>query len=96
MLSLTIYLTLLAQGIKRQPGPVSNRSILLILMYNCNGLGDPKKLKRLLIKQDGMVNNSFLFKIHIVNTKYLEMIWKHNFLSNCVKTNSVGVTVEAA
>jgi hypothetical protein len=50
MLSLTIYLTLLVQGIERQPGPVSKRSTLSILMYNCNGLGDPKKLKRLLLK----------------------------------------------
>jgi exonuclease III len=35
----------------------------------------------------------FLQETHIVDTKYLEMIWKHGFLSNCVKTNSAGVII---
>jgi hypothetical protein len=88
MLSLTIYLTLLAQGIERQLGPMSKGSTLSILTYNCNGLGDPKKLKRLLLKLNVLVNKGcivFLQETHIVDTKYLEMIWKHSFLSNCVK-----------
>jgi hypothetical protein len=96
MLSLMIYLTLLAQGIERQPGPVSKRSTLSILTYNCNGLGDPKKLKRLLLKLNVLVNKGcivFLQETHIVDTKYLEMIWKHSFLSNCIKTNSAGVII---
>jgi hypothetical protein len=42
MLSLTIYLTLLAQGVESQPGPKDKRSTLSILTSNCNGLGDPK------------------------------------------------------
>jgi exonuclease III/ribosome-associated translation inhibitor RaiA len=69
---------------------------LSILTYNCNGLGDPKKLKRLLLKLNVLVNKGcivFLQETHIVDTKYLEMIWKHNFLSNCVKTNSAGVII---
>jgi exonuclease III len=96
MLSLTIYLTLLVQGIEHQPGPVSNKSTLSILTYNCNGLGDPKKLKRLLLKLNIFVNKGcivFLQETHIVDTKYLEMIWKHSFLSNCIKTNSAGVII---
>ncbi len=28
-----------------------------------------------------------------MNTKYLEMIWKQNFLSNCVRTNLAGVII---
>jgi 16S rRNA U516 pseudouridylate synthase RsuA-like enzyme len=62
----------------------------------CNGLGDPKKLKRLLLKVNVLVNNGcivFLQETNIVDTKYLEMIWKHSFLSNCVKTNSAGVII---
>jgi exonuclease III len=71
-------------------------STLSILTYNCNGLGDPKKLKRLLIKLNVLVNKGcivFLQETHIVDSKYLEMIWKHGFLSNCVKTNSAGVII---
>jgi exonuclease III len=66
------------------------------MTYNCNGLGDPKKLKRLLLKVNVLVNKGcivFLQETHIVDTKYLEMIWKHGFLSNCVKTNSAGVII---
>jgi exonuclease III len=65
-------------------------------MYNSNGLDDQKKLNRLLIKLNVLVNNScivFLQEMHIVDTNYLEMIWKHSFLSNCVKTNSAGVII---
>ena len=35
----------------------------------------------------------FLQETHIVNTEYLELIWKHNVLSNCVRTNSAGVII---
>jgi exonuclease III len=66
------------------------------MTYNCNGLGDPKKLNRLLLKVNVLVNKCcivFLQETHIVDTKYLEMIWKHSFLSNCVKTNSAGVII---
>jgi hypothetical protein len=55
-----------------------------------------KKLKRLLLKLSGMVGRGcivFLQETHIVNTEYLEMIWKHNVLSNCVRTNSAGVII---
>ncbi len=71
MLYLTIYLTLLEQGIKHQPGPASKRSTLSILTYNCNGFGDPKKLKRLLLKLNVLVNKScivFLQEMHIIDT----------------------------
>jgi hypothetical protein len=96
MLYLTIYMTPLAQGIKRQSGPVSKRSTLLVLMCDCNGHGDPKKHKRVLIKLDGMVNKGciiFLQETHIVSNKYLEMIWNHTFMSNCLKINSARVII---
>jgi hypothetical protein len=69
---------------------------LSIPTYNCNGLGDPKKLKRLLLKLNVFVKKGcivFLQETHIVDTKYLKMIWKHSFLSNCVKNNSAGVII---
>jgi hypothetical protein len=93
IVSLTIYLTLLMQGIERQPGTKANLSILT---YNCNGLGDQKKLKRLLMKAGKIVEGGgiiLLLETHLVNTSYLEMFWKQDFLSNCVRTNSEGVTI---
>ncbi len=97
MLSLTIYLTLLRENVESNPGPPRAKTpSLSILTYNCNGLGDRKKLKRLLTKLNPMVEKNcivYLQETHVVNTEYLEMIWKHNFLSNCVKTNSAGVII---
>jgi exonuclease III len=95
MVSVTIYLALLAQGIERQPGP-KNGANLSILTYNCNGLGNQKKLKRLLMKAGKMVDGGsivLLQETHLVNTSYLEMFWKQGFLSNCVKSNSAGVAI---
>jgi hypothetical protein len=50
MLSLTIYLELLKQSVEANPGMVNgrNQATLSILTYNCNGLGDKKKLRRIL------------------------------------------------
>jgi exonuclease III len=35
----------------------------------------------------------FLQETHIVDNKQLELIWKHNILSNCIRTNSAGVII---
>jgi hypothetical protein len=84
MLSLTIYLTLMCQNVKSNPGPPKDDTTTLsILTYNGNGLVDPKKLMKLLLKLNVLVNKGYIVfcqKMHIVDTKYLEMIWKHSFL----------------
>ena len=65
-------------------------------IFGVNNMCLLKKLKRLLLKVNVLVNKGcivFLQETHIVDTKYLEMTWKHGFLSNCVKTNSAGVII---
>jgi exonuclease III len=67
-----------------------------ILTFNTNGLGDKKKLKRLLKKVDPLVTRGgvvLLQETHVVNTDYLGSIWKNKFSSNCVSTNSAGVLI---
>ncbi len=95
MISLTIYLTLIMQNVESNPGMKSNtRNATSIMTYNCNGLRDRNKLKRLIIKLGPFVKNGgivLLQETHITDTKYLSMIWKEKFESNCVKTNSAGV-----
>jgi len=96
ILSLTIYLTLLKEGIEHQPGPPNSKITLSILTYNCNGLGDSKKLKRVIMKSRRLVERGcivMLQETHLVDTKYLDLIWKHNYLSNCMRTNSAGVII---
>ena len=91
MILLTISLLLVCQGIEENPGPTKKSEILT---YNCNGLGDRNKLKRLLNKLNDKVSAGaiiLLQETHIVNTDYLKLVWKHKFLSNCNKTNAAGV-----
>jgi exonuclease III len=97
MLSLTIYLELLKQNIEN-PGMVrgERRDSIPIITYNCNGLRDKKKLKRLLIKIGLKVEKGaivLLQETHLKDTNYFKMIWRHKFESNCKKTNSAGVMI---
>jgi hypothetical protein len=94
MVSITIYLKLIRENVESNPGMNQNKNMLAILTYNCNGLGDPKKLKRLLYKASSIVDKGcvvFLQETHIVDTSYLSSIWKNKFESNCTSTNSAGV-----
>jgi hypothetical protein len=94
IISHTIYLDLLRKNIESNPGMVGKRSTFLITTYNCDGLGNNKKLKRLLVKADPIVRNGgviLLQETHLKNTSYLKLICKHNFVSNCIETNSAGV-----
>jgi exonuclease III len=76
---------------------IRDKSVVIpIITYNCNGLGDKKKLKRLLLKVGPKVEKGaivLLQETHLKDTKYFEMLWKHNFESNCISTNSAGVII---
>jgi exonuclease III len=100
MIMLTIVITLVCHGVERNPGPPKEdrrgRRKMEIITYNCNGLGDQKKLRRLLLKANKKVQDGaiiFLQETHIVNTDYIKSIWKNKFISNCIKTNSAGVII---
>ena len=90
MLSITIYLTLLKQNVESNPG----MNTFTVTTYNCNGLGDRNKLKRLSLKIAPIVRKGgivLLQETHLAETKYLSTIWKDKFESNCIRTNSAGV-----
>jgi len=96
ILSITIYLTLLKGNIESNPGEKIATTDFGIISYNCNGLGDQKKLRRLLRKLTTEVEKGkiiFLQETHLVKTDYLNILWKHKYISNCVRTNSAGVMV---
>ncbi len=95
LLSLTIYLKLLRENVESNPGmPKVKVNSFSILTYNCNGLGDRKKLKRLLVKLGPIMECGgiiLLQETHITDMSYLSTIWGNKFVSNCNKTNSAGV-----
>jgi exonuclease III len=93
MLNLVIYLTLLKQNVERNPGP---KEELKIITYNCNGLGNKEKLRRLLNKAKPLVDGGaiiLLQETHIVDISYVKLIWKHGCESNCVRTNASGTMI---
>jgi exonuclease III len=88
---------LLRQNVESNPGMGKEiRPTLSIMTYNCNGLGDKTKLKRVLTKLSPIVEKGgivLLQETHIVDTKYLKLFWKNKFESNCCKTNAAGVII---
>ena len=96
MLAITIDNLLIRGNIEPHPGPRKNIETFSALTYNCNGLGDKSKLKRLLNKLDPLVSKDcviLLQETHLINTDYLKMIWKHKYISNGYRTNSAGVII---
>jgi exonuclease III len=93
ILNLVIYLTLLKQNVERNPGP---KEEMKIVTYNCNGLGNKEKLKRVLNKVKPLVDKGaiiFLQETHIVDTSFVKLIWKQGCVSNCVRTNASGTMI---
>ena len=97
MIALTIAITLLTQNVEPHPGPGPNdSSAFSVISFNCNGLGDKNKLKRLLLKVAKLVeNNCFILlqETHIINSEYMKLIWKHKFVMNGHTSNSAGLII---
>ena len=96
MMSLTIHMLLILGTIELNPGPRPVMTNLSILSFNTNGLGNPKKLKRLLDKAAPLVENGcivLLQETHLINSDYINLIWKHKFVLNGHRTNSAGVII---
>ena len=79
ILSLIFYLELLKQNVKANPGMnIRDKSVVIpIITYNCNGLADKKKLKRLLLKVGPKVEKGaivLLQEMHLKDTKYFKML----------------------
>jgi hypothetical protein len=91
-----IDILLFMHGIEINPGPVShnNTNNLTIRTFNCNGLGDTNKLRRLLTKARSEVNKGgviLLQETHIKDVNLLKLYWKMNFTFSGISTRSAGV-----
>ena len=87
MNSRTIKSMLLLQGVESNPGPKSN---LAIRTYNCNGLGNTDKCRRILIKVRKEVDHGgivLLQETHIKNEKIIKTYWKGSYVTSCISTN---------
>ena len=65
-----------------------------INLYNCNGLGNRDKMRRLFTKARSEVNKGgiiLLRETHIVDETLIKMYWNMNYVPSCVSTQSAGV-----
>ena len=94
-----IYLLLLSQGIESNPGP-NNISVLKpnlsVRTFNCNGLGNINKLRRLFAKVNKEVSLGgivMLQETHLKNENQIKLYWKMNYAANGISTQSAGVII---
>jgi exonuclease III len=97
ILSMIIYLLLLQYGISPNPGPEnSKKSNVSFDTYNCRGLMDGRKLRRVLAKVGQLVDKNCIVALqetHKIGDRLLELYWKHNFIRNCNHSNKKGVVL---
>jgi hypothetical protein len=97
ILSMIIYMLLLQYGTSPNPGPENTKkSNLSFVTYNCRGLMDVRKLRRVLAKVGPLVDmdcNVALQEMHKIDDKLLKLYWKHNFICNCNHSNKKGVVL---
>ena len=89
---------LIRHGIHPHPGPHDNversRSNLSIITYNCRGLRNLGKLRRILAKLGCLVNKGAIIALqetHAVEEKHLITYWKHKYIMNCKSNDQKGV-----
>jgi exonuclease III len=79
------------------PGPPQTVSHDLAFMtYNCRGLADNRKVRRLFAKLNILVNNNYVIALqetHLIDDKTFEMYWHNGFIKNCSATNKCGVAI---
>jgi hypothetical protein len=97
ILSMIIYLLLLQYGISPNPGPENfKKANVSFVTYNCGGLMDVKKLRRVLAKVGPLVDKNGIVALqetHKLDDRLLKLYWKHNYVRNCYHSNKKGVVL---
>ncbi len=91
--------TLLIRGnVEMNPGPgtqkVTGNNSLEIITYNCNGLSQREKRRRVLQKVRKVTNNGgivMLQETHLMKEELISVVFKDKFQLNEYKSNSAGV-----
>ena len=97
--SLTNKDLLVAQGVHPNPGPVEYRKdfeSVQIITYNCRGLRNVNKLKRLLVKSSKHVSKGAIVALqetHKIEEKFLNDNWCHKYVINASAGDQRGVLI---
>jgi len=96
-----IELMLIQQGVHPNPGPEPSglgriQYDLAMMTYNCRGLSDINKVRRLFAKLNLLVNKNYIIALqetHLIKDNVFNLYWKHSHLKNCTTTNKGGVVL---
>ena len=100
MISIIIKMLLACQNVETNPGPMDNKnykspkSNLSIITYNCNGLANDHKKKRVLSKCSNLIKQNCIIMLqetHLPNDSSINTLWKSNFSGSFYRSNSAGV-----
>jgi exonuclease III len=102
MIRRLIIKTLLKRGnVELNPGPQmpvncnkTNTKTMNVTTYNCNGLANRSKLKRVINKANKLLDMGgivMLQETHIMKLEQIEFLTKHKVLTSQYKSNSAGV-----
>ena len=83
ILAVTIFIKLIRGNVETNPGMGNNKTNLSVYTYNCNGLGDFRKLRRILTKAKPIVEKGgiiFLQETHVINEDNIRKNWNGGVL----------------
>jgi hypothetical protein len=89
-----LKVSLLRGGVHPNPGPESSKVNLSLLTYNCRGLKDLNKFKRLMCKINKLVDRNHIVALqetHKVEDRLVSLYCQHNYIRNCEQEISGGV-----
>jgi len=89
-----LKVSLLRGGVHPNPGPESSKVNLSLLTYNCRGLKDLNKFKRLMCKINKLVDRNHIVALqetHKVEDRQVSLYCQHNYIRNCEQEISGGV-----
>jgi len=91
-----LQLQLIRGGVHPNPGPQGKENNLTFVTYNCRGLKEISKLRRLMSKINKLVEQNHIVALqetHKVDERALQIFCKQKFFKNCEFENRAGVMV---
>jgi len=89
-----LKIKLRSEGIHPNPGPETTRSNLSFTSFNCRGLKELGKFRRLMSKINQLLDQNRIVALqetHKVEDRLLQNFCKHKYIKNCELDNKAGV-----
>jgi hypothetical protein len=89
-----LKIKLMVDGVHPNPGPDKSRSNLSFTTFNCRGLKELGKFRRLMSKINKLLDQNSIVALqetHKIEDRLLQIYCKHKYVRNCELENKAGV-----